>query len=129
MDRAGLQLKPAQTPRQLTLVERARQLLPRPARVLSSFRAPSPSLEREPSNSGWSRVRNNYLLLVVLPSLAYLFYAAVMETPAYVSETRVSVQSPPKKGATLSAGSASMISRLIGSVASDTERDSYLVLN
>jgi capsular polysaccharide transport system permease protein len=56
-------------------------------------------------------------------------YAAVLETPGYVSETRVTVQSPPKKHAVLSAGSASMLSRLISSVASDTDRDSYMVLN
>jgi capsular polysaccharide transport system permease protein len=126
MDRADLQLKPATLARQ-PMVERARQLLPTTARLLSSLRAPSP-LDERPSSSGWSKALISYLLLVVLPTLVYFAYAVAVETPAFVSETRITVQSPPKKHV-LSANSASMLSRLIGSVASDTDRDSYLVLN
>jgi capsular polysaccharide transport system permease protein len=126
MDRAGLQLKPAVTTARQLMAERARQLLPTTARLLSPFRAP-PQMEEEPSRSGWSKVLFSYVLLIVLPSFVYFAYAAAVETRAYVSETRITVQSALKKH--VLAGSASMLSRLISSVASDTDRDSYLVLN
>lgn len=124
MEDASLQLKPTGAQSQpLTLVERARQFLPRRIRESDLL------LEEEPSRSGWTKALVSYLVLVIFPAFVYFAYAVVIETPGYVSETRVTVQSPPKKQFSLSDVSSSMLSKLIGTGATDTERDSYIVLN
>jgi capsular polysaccharide transport system permease protein len=130
MDNAGPQLKrAAAASRQLTLVERAGQFLPNKIRVSLPFHSPSPSIEEEPSSTGWSKALISYVILVLFPVLAHFAYTVAIETPGYVSETRVTVRSAPKKHISLSANSSSMLSRLISTVASDTDRDSYIVLN
>jgi len=124
MDNTGLQLKPAVTKSQaLKLAERARQFFPDRVRI------PSPALAEERSRSGWWRALVSYICLVLFPASIYLVYAAAIETRSYVSETRITVQSAPKKHVSLPGNSNSMLSRIISSVASDTDRDSYIVLN
>ena len=124
MDSTDLQLKPAEAKSQpLKLVERTRQFLP------GRIRVSEPLIEEASSRSGWSKVLINYLILVTLPVFVYFVYASTLETPGYVSETRVTVQSAPKKRVSLSDASSSMLSKFVGSFSSDTDRDSYIVLN
>jgi capsular polysaccharide transport system permease protein len=124
MENAGLQLKPtAARSLPLTLVERARQFLP------SRLRNADLLIEDEAPRSGWTKALVTYLVLVIFPTFVYFVYAAAIETPGYVSETRVTVQSAPKRRASLLESSSSMLSKLVGTVASDTERDGYIVLN
>jgi capsular polysaccharide transport system permease protein len=124
MEDEVLQLKPTTARSQaLTLVERARQFLP------GRVRGADVLIEDEPSRSGWKKAMATFLALVMFPTLVYFVYAAALETPGYVSETRVTVQSPPKRRVSLTDASSSMLSKLVGSVASDTDRDSYIVLN
>ena len=124
MNSTNLQLKPTGAKSApLKLLERTRQLLP--GRVRDS----EPLIDDTPSRSGWSRVVGAYLVLVILPVFVYFLYASVLETPGYVSETRITVRSAPKKQVSLSDASSSMLSKVVGSFASDTDRDSYIVLN
>ena len=124
MDSTDLQLKPSEAKSlPLKLVERTRQLLP------GRIRASEPLIEEAPSRSGWSKALFSYLILVILPTFVYFLYASVLETPGYVSETRVTVQSAPKKHVSLADASGSLLSKFVGSFSSDTERDAYIVLN
>jgi len=123
MDNAGLKLKPPGVRSlSLTLAQRARQLLPERIRISSA-------MEEERPRSGWRKAGVTYLFLVIAPVLVYFLYAALIESRGYITETRITVQSAPKKHVALSGASASAISRLIGGVVPDTEQDSYIVLN
>jgi capsular polysaccharide transport system permease protein len=128
MDDASLQIEPAVT-RSQTLAGRARQVIRSGLPVPWRFRAAPPSLEEREPSPRWRKALVSYLILVLAPVFLYFLYAVLMETPGYVSETRITVQSAPKKRVAISANSSSMLSRLIGAVASDTDRDSYIVLN
>ncbi len=88
-------------------------------------------IEEEPSKSGWTKALMAYLAFVVLPTFVFLTYTAAIESPGYISETRLTVQSAPKRRASLmdASGTNSVLSKLVGAVASDTERDAYIVLN
>ncbi len=84
------------------------------------------------SGAGARAVIASFLLLVLAPTFLFFLYAALWESDGYVSESRVTVQasaSPDHNASSMLSGAASLISRFTGGSVTDTQQDSYIVLN
>ena len=102
--------------------------LPKPGLpTLKSFGGPPTGEE----DSVGRAVLASFVLLVLAPTFFYFLYAALWESDGYVSESRVTVQASekPNQKSTMLSGAASIISRVTGGSATNTQQDSYIVLN
>lgn len=89
---------------------------------------PAPNVDPAADGDRPSIVVWSFALIVLLPTFLFFLYTAFWESDGFVSETRITVLSAEKpKVATAAAGA--MISRIMGSAATDTDRDAYIVLN
>ncbi len=86
------------------------------------------TIEEMAEELGRRRALWSYVILVLLPCTVYLLYASLFETRAYLSETRFTVQSAQRQRVGMPDAS-SMLQRIIGTVGSDTGRDTYIALN
>jgi capsular polysaccharide transport system permease protein len=89
---------------------------------------PGPDFDPDADGDGPPIVWWSFALFVLLPTILFFLYNALWESDGFVSETRMMVLAAERpKVAT--AGAGAMISRIMGSAATDTGRDAYIVLN
>ncbi|WP_442755915.1 hypothetical protein ACNHKD_04515 [Methylocystis sp. JAN1] len=78
---------------------------------------------------GW--LRKSFLIVVILPTIVYLFYAALWQSDRYVAESRLTVREAQKKEQPKLGDAASVIAKMTGGAGGggkDTQ-NTFMVLN
>jgi capsular polysaccharide transport system permease protein len=78
--------------------------------------------------TGGGGLWKSFLLCVLVPSLCYLFYGAVIASDEYVAEARLTVRASQEQR-TSGLDASSIISKITGSGSKSTVQDAFIVIN
>jgi capsular polysaccharide transport system permease protein len=78
--------------------------------------------------TGGGALWKSFLLCVVVPSLCYLFYGAVIASNEYVAEVRLTVRASQEQK-TSGMDASSIISKITGGASKSTVQDAFIVVN